>query len=317
VNSDLVTGHVSNGASFAILSKYMKNGLSLPGLVLLISLLVPIFGHAADDDSSIHWVPDRHVTTRDFSRLDVRVVPRQPEGIDLREWVPDKNRVVIGIESRKHVYLVVGNVRFDGRILHDPQATVYENELPVGRGAFVVLENLPLTTVRALREAVLSAPNQAYFGCVHAALSKLADAGIQISPPDELVVYTSRLLEIIQNNGFSLNNGQKIQTKFFSTSDIDMTRWPSQLAQHDQEVSDSIRKNYKGMSPDAMMEKIAGRVRPISPELRPLMAKLTRSHDRLTWSRAPIAPATLPRTCSQILGGVGPRSLDATKMSSS
>jgi hypothetical protein len=213
-------------------------------------------------------------------------------------WVPDKNRVVIGIESRKHVYLVVGNVRFDGRILHDPQATVYEDELPVGRGAFVVLENLPLTTVTALREAVLSQPNQAYFGCVHAALSKLADAGIQTSSSGELVVYTSRLLEIMQGHGFFLKSGQKVQTKFFSTSDIDMTRWPSQLARHDQEVTDSIRKNYRGMSPEAMMEKIAGRVRPISPELHLFIAKLT-------GSEIGQAPVTLVRTCSQILGGVG------------
>jgi hypothetical protein len=274
---------------------------------LLIVTCIALTGHVSfADDGLIHWVPEQNITAQNFSRLDVRVRPRQHEGIDLRKLVPDQNRVVIGLENRKHAYLVVGNVRFDGRILHDPQATVYTDELPVGRGAFVILENLPLSTVTALREAVLSTPNQAYFGCVHAVLSKLADAGIRTAPTDEVTIYTARLLEVMRTGGFVLNGNQRVQTKFFATSDIDMARWPSQLAQQDREVSGSIAKTYRGMSPDAMMEKIAGRVRPISPELRLLMSKMTSSQDQqlmdylktltreipahavVTWSRAPI-----------------------------
>lgn len=230
-----------------------------------------------DQNSQItsYEIENRIVGYQDFSRLDPKVRPKDSIGVDLRGIVPNENRIVIGIEKRKHVFMVVGNVRFDGRIFFDTQSTAFSEEIPVGQGLFLALDNVPDVIVKRLMKLILEPSTEAYFGCGNAVFSKLKQAGIIPSIEGGLVLKTSHIFEILTNTNFVLPNGQRAQSRLFRTSDINLDDFYSQLSRWDQKVLSDIASKFHGISPNQLVEMIVGKSKPISAELKAYLANLT------------------------------------------
>lgn len=212
---------------------------------------------------------------QDFTRLDPKVRPKDSIGFDLRDIVPSENRVVIGIEKRKHVFMVVGNIRFDGRIFYDTQSTAFSDEIPIGQGIFLALDEVPDIIVKRLMDIVLEPSPEAYFGCGNAVFSKLKQAGIIPGINEGLIIKTSHIFEILTNANFNLPNGQRIQSHLFRTSDINLNDFYLQLSRYDQKVKSDIARNFHGIGPNQLVEMIVGKPKPISEELKAYISDLT------------------------------------------
>lgn len=220
-------------------------------------------------------IDSEKISSKDFSALHPNVQPRDSLGFDLRMIAPDENRIVIGIEERKHVFMVIGNIRFDGRIFHDAQSVAFNSEIPVGQGVFAILEGIPPALVNNLRQLVSTPNAEAYMGCGHAVLAKLKEVGITPPQKEGFVVETSKIFDILANGELTLPHGLRIQTQLYRTADIDPTKFQNQLRRYDEKVLSDIAQKFRGFSPDEVVVSITGHARSISHDLKQYLSHLT------------------------------------------
>jgi hypothetical protein len=226
-------------------------------------------------NSRFKVIDSEGVGPKDFSALHPNVQPRDSLGLDLRMIAPNENRIVIGIEERKHVFMVIGNVRFDGRIFHNAQSVAFNSEIPVGQGVFAILEGVPPAVVNHLRQLVSTPSGEAYMGCGHAVLAKLKEVGIAPSPKAGFVIETSKIFDILASGDLTWPNGMRIRTQLYRTAGIDPAKLQNQLRRYDEKVLSDIARKFRGLSPDEVVVSITGHERPISGALRQYLSHLT------------------------------------------
>ena len=219
-----------------------------------------------------------NVGIRDFTKLASSLQPKNSMGVNLKQLFPNKNRVIIGIEKPVHTFLVVGDIRYDGRLLHLPAAVSYSKsaEIPASEGVFAELSNLPPETIQKLKQLILEKPKVVSLTCTNAVHTILTQAGITVNVPNSGEFMDSgEFMKHLAENHLAVKNHGNIEVRIHLTPDSELKESINSFTRIHEMRFNSVKKRFANMSPDEVVQTINGESIPISDNVRKYWLNIT------------------------------------------